>query len=301
MTSLRSSSINPKEIIHLVIQKCSWVFPSELFLKSEYYFHMGKMLDLKNPTAFSEKLQWLKLHDHNPIYHTMVDKYAVKDYISRVLGSEYVIPLLGDWDKAADIEWDRLPNQFVIKATHSGGGGAVFVCKDKESFNRENATRSLQLVLDKIDLYKRNMEWAYKDIPHRIIAEQYIEDSYGQLNDYKFFCFNGVVKFFKIDFGRFTDHHANYYDRDCNLLPFGEADFPPIFNQKVNIPDNIEEMIAIAERLSKDNVFLRVDLYNVDGRIYFGEMTFYPASGFGKMIPEEWDKKIGDYLDLNEL
>ena len=297
MISLHYLFKNPKETFHKIIQRLSWAFPSSLYLKCEYYYHMGRKLNLKNPTTFGEKLQWLKLHDHNPIYHTMVDKYVVKEYISNVLGSDYVIPLLGVWDKAADIEWDKLPNQFVIKATHCGGGGAVFICKDKNSFDKEKVSKRLQVLLDKIDMYGRNGEWAYKGIPHRIIAEKYMEDTNGQLNDYKILCFNGDPQIVIVDADRYIKHKRNFYDRQWNIIPI-ESDCEPI-GESVMKPDNLEDMLEIARKLSKDIPFVRVDLYNVKGAIYFGELTFYPWGGFISFKPDKYNDELGALIQLH--
>lgn len=297
MVSLRNYLKNPKETIHKVLQKCSWVFPTkESYLKYEYYYHMGEKLNLKNPTTFREKLQWLKLHDHNPIYHTMVDKYAVKEYISSVLGAEYVIPLLGVWDKASDIEWDKLPNQFVLKATHAGGGGAVFICKDKNSFDKENVCKRLQVFLDKIDLYQRNLEWAYKGVPHRIIAEQYMEDFNGQLNDYKILCFKGEPQIVIVDADRYIKHKRNFYDKNWNIIPI-ESDCESI-GESVEKPENLDDMLDVARKLSKGISFVRVDLYNVKGKIYFGEMTFYPWGGFISFKPDKYNEELGSMIQL---
>lgn len=287
---------NPKETIHKVIQKCSWAIPTELYLKNEYYYHMGKKLNLKNPQTFGEKLQWLKLHDHNPVYHTMVDKYEVKEYVSSVLGAEFVIPLLGVWDKSSDIEWDKLPNQFVLKATHAGGGGAVFICKDKNSFDKEYVCNRLQVFLDKIDLYQRNLEWAYKGVPHRIIAEQYMEDFNGQLNDYKILCFGGDPKIVIVDADRYIKHKRNFYDTQWNIIPI-ESDCEPI-GESVKKPDNLDDMLDVARRLSKNIPFVRVDLYNVKGKIFFGEMTFYPWGGFISFKPDKYNEELGSMIQL---
>ena len=227
----------------------------------------------------------------------MVDKYVVKEYISNVLGSDYVIPLLGVWDKAADIEWDKLPNQFVIKATHCGGGGAVFICKDKNSFDKEKVSKRLQVLLDKIDMYGRNGEWAYKGIPHRIIAEKYMEDTNGQLNDYKILCFNGDPQIVIVDADRYIKHKRNFYDRQWNIIPI-ESDCEPI-GESVMKPDNLEDMLEIARKLSKDIPFVRVDLYNVKGAIYFGELTFYPWGGFISFKPDKYNDELGALIQLH--
>ena len=184
-----------------------------------------------------------------------------------------------------------------MKTTHGGGGGGVAICNDKNHFDIADAKRRLEKSLS-ADIYKNLREWPYKNVQKHIIAEEYMQDQNGELKDYKFFCFNGRVEFFKIDFDRFVDHHANYYDRKGKLLPFGEADLPPVPDKILKIPQNIPDMIVLAERLSAGIPFLRVDLYNIDGKIYFGELTFFPASGFGHISPEQYDHIIGKSLEL---
>jgi len=284
----------------------------EEFLKKKFLYTMGRELDLDSPRTFNEKIQWLKLYDRNPLYTTLVDKYAVKQYVKEKIGSEYIIPTIGVWDTVDDIELDRLPSQFVLKVTHDSGG--IVICKDKTKFDFKSAKKKLSNSL-KRDYYNENREWPYKNVPHRIICEKYMEDSNsgdfpdyttlnttdktnGELKDYKFFCFNGDVKFFKVDFNRFQGHRANYYDVNGLLLPFGEAKYPPKPEENIEIPENYKDMIALAERLSSGVPFLRVDFYNVSNHIYFGELTFFPASGFGKFAPEEWDLTIGKLLVL---
>ena len=227
-----------------------------------------------------------------------------------------MIPLLGVWDRAEDIEWDVLPNQFVLKTNHSGGNTGVVICKDISSFDRQSAIAKLNASLA-YDIFKDFREWPYKDVERKVFAEEYIEPatketwgirltqsgerifSASDLLDYKFFCYNGIEKFFKIDFDRLTNHHANYYDREGRILPFGELDYLPIPNKQIDIPLNLQEMIKLAEKLSKDKKFVRIDFYNIKNKIYFGEITFYPASGFGKFEPKEWDWIVGKMLDLH--
>lgn len=258
---------------------------------------MGYKLDLNNPKTFNEKLQWLKLYNRKPLYTILVDKYAVKHYVADKIGVNHIIPTLGVWDRVEDIDWDRLPNQFVLKCTHDSGG--LVICKDKMTLDINQTIRILLKSLS-FDFYKAGREWPYKNVPRKIIAEKYMVDaSIGELRDYKFFCFNGSVRFFKIDYGRFVDHHANYYDCNGNYLDFGELDYMRNPNSKLEIPKSLQEMIGYAEILSKDIPFVRVDFYDVDGKVYFGEMTFYPATGMGRIDPEEWDLKIGNWLDLN--
>lgn len=272
--------------------------PDKVFLYLKYYFRMGKWLHLKNPRTFNEKIQWLKLYGRRPIDTILSDKYAVKDYISKTIGPEYVIPLLGVWDSFDDIDINKLPNQFVLKCTNDSGG--IVVCKDKSKFNAEEARRILSRSL-KIDYYVYSREKAYRNIPKRIIAEEYKEDSQTkELRDYKFFCFNGHVKYFKIDFGRFTNHHANYYSPSGELLDLIETSYPPDPNADVKIPSNLGKMVELAEKLSKGIPFVRVDFYNVSGHIYFGEFTFSPAGGMTPYEPEEWDYKLGSWINLPE-
>ena len=260
---------------------------------------MGESLNLDAPQTFQEKIQYLKLHNRKPEFTTMVDKFAVKEYVSNIIGDEYIIPTIAVWNSFDEIDFDYLPDKFVLKTTHGGGSCGVIICNDKTSFNKKEAKHKLEKSL-KSDISKTLREWPYKNVPHRIIAEKLINlpDNIKELNDYKFFCFNGEPKFFKIDFGRFSDHHANYYDLEWNLLPFGEADFPPLPEYKFLPPPNFNKMIEIVHKLSKDKKFIRVDLYNVCGRIYFSELTFFPASGLGKFSIREWERKIGNLLDI---
>lgn len=420
-----------------IVQNFFRWLPDKPYLQLLYRFKMGHRLDLKNPKTFTEKIQWLKLYNRKPEYTRMVDKYAVKDYVANIIGKEHIIPTLGVWNRPEDIDWDALPNQFVLKTTHGGGGGGVVICKDKHTFNRTEAIAKLNQSM-RSDIYNGLREWPYKNVPRRIIAETFMapekgqtdltdykifcfdgepkflyisdspnhelvflntdwtdaefgrsdyklltnippkpdnldemlniarklskgkahvrvdlynvnkyiyfgeltfytgagfipftpkeydkmlgemlklpsggmkfyirnnetikieeDNSSGDLKDYKFFCFNGKVKFFKVDFGRFVEHHANYYSPEGKLLPFGEKGLEPDPNHIEIMPENLNKMISIVEKLSDGFKFLRVDLYNVNGKIYFGELTFYPASGMGAFVPEEWDEKLGSLL-----
>lgn len=283
----------------ILLHRLAFIIPDKMYLKQLFRLKMGYPLDLENPHTFNEKLQWLKLYNRRPEYTQMVDKYAVKMYVANIIGKEYIIPTIGVWDRFEQIDFSVLPERFVLKTTHGGGGGGVTICRNKEHFDVDEAERKLEKSLS-IDIYKYLKEWPYKNVKKRIIAEEYIHDNCDGLKDYKFFCFSGNVKFFKIDFDRFIDHHANYYNRDGKLLPFGEADLLPVPDKLLDIPQNLSEMIGIAERLSVGIPFLRVDLYNVDGKIYFGELTFFPASGLGRFVPHEYDCVLGDYIKLPE-
>lgn len=266
------------------------------FIKTQFKLFAGYNLNLKEPRTFQEKLNWLKLNDRNPEYSIMVDKYAVKDYVANIIGEEYIISNLGVWDNFDQIDFDSLPDQFVLKTSHDSGG--VVFCRNKKTFDKTTAKEILSKSL-KINFYKVFREWPYKNVKPRILAEEIIKTEPSEdLMDYKFFCFNGEPKFLKVDFGRFTDHHANYYDLKWNILPFGEADFPPIPSHHIEKPENFDKMIEIVKKLAKSKKFVRIDLYNLHGKIYFGEITFYPASGYGKFTSPEYDEKIGELIDL---
>lgn len=292
---LKDRSIFLSAILKLV----PGLFSDKQYISLQYKLRMGRDIDWKCPKTFTEKIQWLKLYNRKQKYSVMVDKYAVKDYVRDLIGDKYIIPTLGVWDSVDDINFDLLPDKFVLKTTHGGGGAGVIICKDKASLDIVNVKNRLNKSM-KQKIYKYNREWPYKNVKPRIIAEQYLEDNCGSGNliDYKFFCFNGKVRFFKIDLGRFIDHRANYYSPDCELLPFGEMVYPPNPEVSVQIPNNLDKMIELAEKLAKGIPFLRADFYNVNGCIYFGELTFYPAGGFGRFTPDEWDKTIGNMLTL---
>ena len=271
----------------------------KLYLKLLFRFEMGYWMNFDNPQTFNEKLQWLKLYNRRPEYTQMVDKYAVKEFVANIIGEEHIIPTLGVWDSVDDIDFDKLPNQFVLKTTHGGGGGGVVICKDKSQFDIERCKTRLRQSLNSC-IYRSLREWPYKDVPHRIIAEQYMVDESGyELKDYKFFCFNGRVKMVKIDFDRQTSHRANYYDNNFELLHFGEEVCPPNYEVIHQQPHNFEEMVRIAPQLSVNIPFGRVDLYTVSGKIYFGEITFFPASGFGLFTETKYDEKLGYFLKLS--
>ena len=271
----------------------------EIYLKKVYKHRMGCDLNLKNPTTFNEKLQWLKLYDHNPIYTKLVDKYEVKNYIAEKIGDQYVISTIGCWDKVEDIDFGNLPDQFVLKCTHDSGG--LVICKDKKNFDVKKAKKKLKKSL-KRNFYYMGFEWPYRNVKPRIIAEHYMEDSKTkELRDYKFFCFNGVVKALFIATERQKegeDVKFDFFDTDYNHLPFRQGhENAPVLPEK---PKCFEEMKTLAAILSKDLPHVRVDFYEVDGKVYFGEMTFFHHGGWTKFDPEEWDDIFGSWLNLPE-
>lgn len=309
-TAIKQLKSNRGEFMaSIVINFFRWL-PDAAYLKLLYRFKMRRRLDLKNPKTFTEKLQWLKLYNRKSEYTTKVDKYAVKEYVANIIGEEYIIPTLGVWNKVEDIDWESLPQQFVLKTTHGGGGGGVVICKDKATFDKEKAIAKLNQSL-KSDIYRTLREWPYKNVPKRIIAEKFMapEKSLGSkdLPDYKFFCFNGEPKYCQVIRDRHTKETIDFYDIDWNhqefvgLNPVAHSGLTPIAHNgltPVVRPDNLDEMKDICRKLSKSEPFVRVDLYVIDGKNYFGELTFYPASGMGVFTPREWNAKLGDLLNI---
>ncbi len=285
-----------------LLSRCAkYISNDKLYLQMRYYLEFGKPLNLKNPVTFNEKLQWLKLYNRKPEYTRMVDKYAVKEYVAEKIGEEYLIPSLGVWNTPEEVDFDSLPNQFVLKTTHGGGGGGVIICKDKASFDQAAAIAKMNQAM-KADIYTNLREWPYKDVPRKIIAEQFMVDESGlELKDYKFFCFNGNVEFCKVDIDRFIEHRANYYDTVWNMKTFGEEMYPPLFDREIACPPNFNKMLELAQELAQEIPFARIDLYNIKGRTYFGEITFFPAGGMGKFTPMEADEEIGRSLKINNL
>ncbi len=277
------------------------LFSDETYLRVRFRLLMGKWPDLKNPKTFSEKLQWLKIHNRKPEYTTMVDKLAVKDYVSGIIGEEYVIPSIGVWDRPEDIDWDKLPNQFVLKTTHGGGSLGVVVCKDKNTFDKNKAIAKLRASM-KDDGFRVQGEWPYKNVPRRILAEKYIEPSpkTNDLPDYKFFCFNGEPKFCQVISGRNETMCIDFFDNNWQHQSFHEpSDYPFAKNEPAR-PCCLELMWDLSKKLAKNKPFSRIDFYEVNNRVYFGEITFYPTGGFGGFDPEEWDYKFGEWIELPE-
>lgn len=271
------------------------------FLNLTYWIHYGRFVDWENPQTFNEKLQWLKVNNRKPEYTLMVDKCDVKKYVADVIGEEYIIPTIGVWDKVEDIPFESLPNQYVIKCTHDSG--SVCVCKDKQAFDVESAKRKLSAGLKK-NLFYWGREWPYKDVKPRIIAEKYLEDSdteQNDLKDYKLMCFNGKVRCSFVCSDRFNDQglKVTFFDEEWKKMPF--CRFYPAASYEIPAPSSYNKMVELAEQLSKDIPFVRVDFYEVNGHPYFGEMTFYPGNGVEEFSPEEWDYKLGSWIDLSTV
>lgn len=296
---------NPQEALVYILQHYGGWISDKLYLKWLFRLTMGKKLDLRNPKTFSEKIQWLKLYDRKPEYTTMVDKVAVKEYVAEIIGQEYIIPMFGVWNKVEDIDWNSLPDQFVLKTTHGGGAKGVVVCKDKSGFDIHKAEGILNTSMKLDNIYRSLREWPYKNIKKRIFAEQYIKPEYGEqdLTDYKWYCFHGEPKYCQVIQDRNTNETIDFFDTGwihqefVGLNPsrghrFSFASIPP------EQPRSLKTQIELAKKLSHDIPFSRIDLYEVNNRVYFGEITFYPMSGLGSFFPTDYNTIIGDLLLL---
>ena len=281
-------------------QLLNWV-PDGLYLKLFYQFRTGKKLNLKNPQTFNEKLQWLKIYDRKPEYTTMVDKYLAKDYVASIIGKEHIIPTLGVWDKFDDINFDELPHQFVLKCTHDSGG--LVIVTDKTKLDRNAAKNKIEKSLRR-NFYWGTREWPYKNVKPRIIAEKYIENEsakeYGtdvskkELIDYKFYCFHGEPRFFYISKGLENHKTASisFVTNEWKFAPFRRSDYKP-FDVLPPKPERLEQMLEMARQLSRNHIFLRVDLYEVNSQLYFSELTFTPSGGVMTFEPDDWYLKLG--------
>lgn len=265
-------------------------------LNNLYYFRFGKNIDWAHPKTFNEKMQWLKLYDRKKIYSTMVDKCEAKNYVANIIGKEYIIPTIGIYNNFNDIDFKKLSDKFVIKCTHDSGG--LVICEDKSKFNKKKAKKKIEKSL-KTNYYYESREWPYKNVKPRIIVEKYLEDKkINELRDYKFFCFNGEPKIMYIsDNSHRANQHCCFYDMQFNKLNIKRKDYKE-FEQIVEKPHNFNKMIEFSKILSKDIPHVRVDWYEVNGKLYFGELTFYTCSGFIPFETEEWDYKMGEMLEL---
>ena len=288
--------IKNRETINSIVSLMRFI-PDKLYLRLMYRLRMGKKLNLKNPKTFNEKLQWLKLYDRKPEYTIMVDKYKVREYISKKIGEQYLIPLIGVWNSPDEIDFNALPDQFAMKCNHNSGLG-MCICTDKSKLDVKKVKKDLKRGL-KQDYYLTGREWPYKDVPRKIVAEKFLKGDTGGLTDYKIHCFNGVPKFVLVCRDRFSESGLteDFYTPEWELMPVKRPSIP---NAKTPLPkpEKLDEMLALAAKLSENIPFLRVDFYYVEGKIYFSELTFFPASGFAPFEPEEWDRTFGDWLEL---
>lgn len=282
---------------YLQLLKYGKIFNDKTYIKLIYYCMMGKRLNLNNPQTFNEKIQWLKLYDRKPIYTDMVDKILAKDYVARIIGNEHIIPTLAVFDNPDQIDFDKLPNQFVLKCNH--GCGDMCICSDKTKLDYEKVRESLREGMNH-DYYMQWREWPYKNVKRRIICEKFMVDESGyELKDYKFFCFNGKPEYLFIASDRQVkgeETKFDFFDMDFNHMPFTNGH--PNNPKGVKKPAGFEKMKELAAKLSAGIPHVRVDFYDINGQIYFGELTLSHWSGMVPFEPEEWDKKFGDLLIL---
>lgn len=287
-----------KKALSYIIRHCplSRYIPDRIYLNWLYSICItgDKMTDYK---TFNAKIQWLKMFNRNPLHTTMVDKYAVKELVRERIGEEYVIPVLGIWNHFDEIDFDSLPEKFVLKTTHGGGGIDVVVVRDKSRLDKKSARKKLENSLKK-SLWSMYREWPYKDVPRKIIAEQYMEDENGELRDYKFFCMDGIPRFLFVATGRMSSGEVafDFFDIEFNHLPIKYGH--PNMKGEIKPPKNYNKMVELAKILSQGEKFVRVDLYNIRGKIYFGEYTFFSNSGLVPFEPDKWNYIFGEMIRL---
>ena len=281
----------------MLLDKVAPLLSDSALIKLKWKLCMDYPLNLDNPKTFNEKIQWLKLHDRKPVYTTMVDKYEAKKYVADIIGEEYIIPTIAVYDRVEDIDFDKLPNQFVMKCTHDSGG--LVICKDKSKLDKDAALKTLNHFLHR-RYYYQNREWPYKNVKPRIIVEKFIEDKKTkELRDYKFMCYNGYCKNMFVCTGRdVNDLRVDFFDTKWHHLPFYRKYMNADFS--IEQPDNLDKMISLSNKLAKEikSPFVRIDFYSINKEIYFGEITFFPGSGFECFYPQEWDEKFGEWIKL---
>lgn len=286
-----------RRVFHKLLCLSASLYSDEFFIKMRFYLVMGKKLDLKNPRTYNEKLQWLKLHDKRPEYTNMVDKIEAKNYVASVIGEEYIIPTIKIYNSIEEVNFDELPQQFVIKCSHDSGG--VVVCKDKDKLDKKAALTMLSKSL-KQNFNYLTREYPYKNVVPRLLVEQYMEDESGyELKDYKIFCFDGKPKFSFVASDRQKEGEEtkfDFYDLEWKHIPVVNGH--ECSEHGIEKPKNYEKMLELAAKLSYGIPHVRVDLYNINGAIYFGELTFFHWSGLVPFEPEEWDYTFGNYLHL---
>ena len=285
-----------------ILVKLSFLFPYKIYLQLMYWLKMGKKLDLKNPITFNEKLQWLKLYNHNPLFTVMVDKVKAKEYVASIIGEEHIIPTLGVWDSPDDIDFNELPNQFVLKCNHNSGIG-MCICRDKNNLNIDNIKVMLRKGL-KENYFMKWREWPYKNVPRKILAEKFMVDTIqktqaqtNELTDYKWFCFNGEPFMMYVSHDNAEHATTDFFDMNYHRLTLQMKD--PNSDNPPTKPKEFEEMKEYAKLLSKHIPFLRVDFYVINHRVYFGELTFFHNAGFCTIKPDEWNVILGDMIKIN--
>lgn len=290
---------HPNMLLAAIWARVGGIIPDDIYLKGRYRLIFGKKLDLNNPKGFNEKINWLKIFNRNPLYPTIVDKATAKDYVRPLIGDEKIIPTYGIWDSFDDIDFSKLPNQFVLKSTNGGGGSGVVICKDKATFDKEKAHQRLERSM-KVN-WKFEREWVYRDIKPRIIAEKYMFNEDGSdLVDWKIFCFNGEPKVLFYASDRYTKGEPlkfDWYDMDLKHLPIKSHEIPQA-NKELKMFPEWEEMKKTARKLSKGFPHVRVDLYLINHKVYFGELTFFHDGGVVALEPEKWEYTFGSWIEL---
>lgn len=287
--------------IKYLIAKSLFFIPDLIMLKIQYRILLKRALNIRHPQRFTEKIQYYKAYYHHPEMLRCVDKYLVREFVTERLGTTKYLNILYQVCDSADlIDFTILPSRFVIKTTDGGNGDNILICTNKELLNQGETVNIVNSWRNK-QYYLISREWAYKGaIQSRIIVEQYLESDEnldGSINDYKFLCFDGEFRYLWVDKDRYSDHKRGFWDKDLNFLKNVESDHPT-FDIEITLPININEMIDIAEKLSKGFPFARIDLYNIKGQIYFGEITFYPWSGYVKYTPDSFDYELGAYFNI---
>lgn len=284
----------------IIIRKLKRFVSIERYLLAQYEYRNNRALDFNNPIEFNQKIQWLKAFFHPPILHSLVDKYAVREYVKEKAGEKYLNEIIAIYKKISEINFDKLPEKFVIKVVN--GCGANLIVPDKSKLNTTLAKFRLLKWVYKDQYRRTHKEWAYKGVKPRIMVEKFIKEAgKSSLNDYKFYCFNGKPKFVEVHLDRHNDHKSSFYDLDFKPLPFRDVEEFELINTHIDPPKHFQEMIEVAEKLADRLPFVRVDLYYVNEKIIFGEMTFYPGSGSVDFQPQEYNKILGDMLVLPKI
>lgn len=273
--------------------------PDKLYLQMYYFAKFKKLCNFREPTTFTEKLQWLKLYDKNPLYSSLVDKVSVRDYVEKIIGSQYLIPLIGGpWNNANEIPYHILPDQFVLKCTHDSG--SVVICKNKDLLDKDAVAKKLNSSL-KINYYWISREWPYKSVPPRIIAEGLLtnDETSNDLTDYKVMCFDGEPKLIQVHKGRFQNHTQDFYDDKWNKLDLRQE--TPMSKETTEEPPFLQEMLDNSRKLSAVFPQVRVDWYYAQGRLFFGELTLFDSGGFESFYPQEYNALIGSWIPLQKI
>lgn len=287
-----------KKLLLGLLKKLKFL-PPEQYVKIYYQYYTGKKLNLANPVEFNEKIQWLKVYYKPSILNQLVDKYAVRSFVAGRIGEKYLNELYQVYYRAKDVDFDELPEQFVIKGAH--GFNFNLIVPDKSKLNRRRAAYLMRKWMSRNQYYRGGLEWAYKDVKPKLIAEAFLNElGRSTISDYKFYCFDGNVKFLQLDLERESNHQKLFYDKEWKKLPFTKGT-GELSSATADKPQKFEEMVSLAEKLAKGFPFVRVDFYNLQGRIIFGEMTFYPGDGRQEFKPDRFNEVIGSYLKLPAL